>query len=151
MTEPRLYVPDTRLQRAYIIDVDGTLAHNNGHRDWYEYSKVGGDDPDLAVIHVVRALYSYGARIIILSGREDSCYNECVEWFAQHRVGYDELYMRATGDYRQDAIVKTELFDNHIRDRFNVLGVFDDRPQVCRMWRQINVKTFQVGDPEVEF
>ena len=32
---------------------------------------------------------------------------------------------------RKDAVVKREIFDREIRDRYRVVGVFDDRMQVC--------------------
>jgi hypothetical protein len=59
--------------------------------------------------------------------------------------------MRAAEDQRPDEIIKSELYDQHIRDRFNILGVIDDRPKVCRMWRGLGLPVFQVGNPDYEF
>jgi hypothetical protein len=44
--------------------------------------------------------------------------------------------MRAEKDNRKDSIIKRELFDKHIRDKYHVDFVLDDRDQVVRMWRR---------------
>jgi hypothetical protein len=62
-----------------------------------------------------------------------------------------ELYMRKTDDYRDDTIVKRELYENYIKDKFNVVAVFDDRPKVLRMWRKLGLFTFNVAQHENEF
>ena len=54
--------------------------------------------------------------------------------------------MRATGDPRKDSIVKREIFDREIRDRYRVVGVFDDREQVVQMWRALGLTVFQVAE-----
>jgi hypothetical protein len=53
--------------------------------------------------------------------------------------------MRAAGDTRADAVVKRELFDAHIRDRYAVTAVFDDRDSVVAMWRGLGLTVFQVA------
>ena len=53
--------------------------------------------------------------------------------------------MRRTKDFRKDAIVKTELFEAHIRGQFEVLFVLDDRDQVVEMWRQMGFACLQVA------
>jgi hypothetical protein len=54
--------------------------------------------------------------------------------------------MRPAGDSRRDAIVKQEIFDTEVRDRWRVVGVFDDRRQVVRMWRALGLTVFQVAE-----
>jgi len=61
-------------------------------------------------------------------------------------VAYEGLFMRATGDQRRDHIVKEEIFDREIRGRYHVVGVFDDRAQVVRMWRSLGPTVFQVAE-----
>jgi hypothetical protein len=59
--------------------------------------------------------------------------------------------MRPADDQRADDVLKSELYYQNIRDRYNVLGVIDDRPKVCRMWRKLGLSVFQVGNPDYEF
>jgi predicted kinase len=60
-----------------------------------------------------------------------------------------KLWMRATADNRKDTIVKKEIYEREIAGKYNVVGVVDDRPSVCRMWRyDIGLLVFQVHDRE---
>lgn len=136
--------------RAIMVDIDGTLAHMNGKRGAFEWDKVGVDDLDVVVANVV-ALTSSVAEVIVMSGRDGSCEAETRAWLDKHGVPYNHLFMRAPKDMRKDSIVKEELFWSKVAPNFDVKFVIDDRPQVCRMWRELGVFTFQVGDPMVEF
>ena len=62
-----------------------------------------------------------------------------------------DLLMRPAGDYCKDSLVKAELFDKHVRHRYHVQGVIDDRLQVCRMWYSMGLPLFRVGDPDADF
>lgn len=145
--------------RCVIVDVDGTLAHNTSGRSFYDFTKVDKDTPDPFVSCMVDALFNYGQerngerypRIIIVSGREETCREETENWLDKNFIPYDELYMRKAEDNRADAIVKKEIYDNYIKDRYAVLGVIDDRPVVCRMWRSLGFRVAQVGNPYTEF
>ena len=59
-------------------------------------------------------------------------------------VKYDELWMRAAGDQRGDDVVKAELFDAHVRHRFLVRVVLDDRDRVVAVWRRLGLTCWQV-------
>ena len=37
-----------------------------------------------------------------------------------------------------------ELYEQHVKDHYDVLCVFDDRNQVVDMWREIGLKCLQV-------
>lgn len=138
------YVPDLNLPKAVIVDIDGTVAHNDGHRSFYDYTKVGADTPVEAVIHCVEALNEAGFCIVFLSGREDSCQEETLAWLSRHVSGGDVLVMRKTGDHRNDAIVKIEMFYEHVAPLYNVRFVLDDRDRVVEAWRSIGLPCFQV-------
>lgn len=142
---------DPELPTAIIVDTDGTLANHEPHRSPYDPSKYHLDTVFGEVAGVINDLA--GIYFVIgVSGRDDT-YREVTEkWWAEHaRLKADEFYMRAAGDTRKDDIVKAEIFDKHIAGRYNVIGVFDDRPRVCRMWRAKGLTTFQVGDPDNDF
>lgn len=149
------YTPDPELPRAVIFDIDGTLASHEGVRSPYDYTRVLHDAPRDAVINALKMYANEDYVIIILSGRDSSCRNDTISWLNEHAmlhkyVEYNdlhwELYMRPAGDKRQDRIIKGELFDEHIRNRFNVEVVFDDRAQVVDLWRkELGMNCFQVN------
>ena len=62
-----------------------------------------------------------------------------------------EIHMRKAGDNRKDAIIKKELFDEHIRDKYYVDYIVDDRLQVCRLWYSLGLTILRVGDPDANF
>lgn len=144
------YVPTGTLPEAVIVDLDGTLAHNDGHRSFYDYTKVFDDKPHY---HVVDAVNGMGNmyHVIVVSGREASCRADTERWLATHAVNYDMLIMRGEKDTRPDMIVKAEILRDQIAPRFDVVASFDDRPSVCEMWRKVGIPTFQMGDPDNRF
>ena len=141
---PATYVPDLSLPPAWIVDVDGTLALMNG-RGPFEWHRVGEDRLNGPVRLIVEGLCAAGANIIVMSGRDEACRPETEAWLVKHDVPYHELHMRPAGDMRRDAVVKAELFDEHVRHRYAVEGVIDDRDQVVAFWRSLGLMCAQVA------
>ena len=146
----RPYVADGTKPAAIIVDIDGTLAQMDG-RGPHDYHLVHTDRPRPAVIEAVRLAFEAGYVVIFLSGRPDSCVGPTTAWLQHHITNHVErntsmgLLMRKAGDMRKDSIVKYELFDSYVRDRYNVRWVYDDRDQVVDMWRSIGLDCFQVN------
>lgn len=130
--------------QAAIVDIDGTLAIRNG-RSPFDYSSVLSDIPNMPVVTTVLALQSQGIQIIAVSGREDKCRLATAEWLQRHLGFSPVLYMRRSGDYRPDFVVKEEIYRQEIVPQFDVLLVLDDRTQTVDMWRKLGLTTFQVA------
>ncbi|WP_074303706.1 phosphatase domain-containing protein [Mycobacteroides abscessus] len=145
--EPVEWVED--LPTAIIVDIDGTVAHMDG-RSPYDYTQVHTDTVDEQVRWLVNSMFRKGVMVLFVSGRDDSCRDETVKWLEYHGILFDELHMRPTGakdgngnklpDYR----VKYDLFNAHIRGKYNVRFVLDDRDQVVNLWRALGLKCLQV-------
>lgn len=137
-------IPD--LEDAIIVDIDGTIAHMNG-RSPYDESRVGEDAPDMEVILSILAEAEFlGRKVIIMSGRHDTCKELTIEWLEKYYVPYDHLFMRAADDNRPDDIVKYELYMNNVYGKYNVCKVYDDRDKVVFMWRKLlGLKVMQVN------
>jgi predicted kinase len=131
--------------KAWIIDIDGTVAIK-GDRDIYDGSKAHLDTVNRDVVAVIRHLEQLGHAMVYCSGRSDKHRDVTEAWLTANGLRWDHLFMRAAGDSRRDSIVKYELFNRHIRERFDVQGVFDDRNQVVEMWRDLGLTVFQVAD-----
>ncbi|MEU4157596.1 AAA family ATPase [Actinoplanes sp. NPDC026670] len=141
-----IYRPDPDLPKAVLVDIDGTVALMSG-RSPYDWGRVGEDEPNPAVITAVRAMHAAGHAIVFCSGRDAVCRPETEAWLDLFvGVPYEALFMRPEGDSRKDSIVKREIFDQEVRDRWLIVGVFDDRQQVVRMWRQLGLTVFQVAE-----
>lgn len=130
---------------AIIVDIDGTIA-THAQRGHHDYDAVSGDSPVPNIIDLVSLLSGY-FEVIYVSGRPDKCRQDTIEWIRRHRLPYPQLfYMRTTGDYRADDIVKRELYDAHIADDFDVKYVLDDRNRVVKMWRDLGLTVLQVAE-----
>ncbi len=134
---------------AIIVDIDGTLADRNG-RHIHDYDSVGNDWRIEAIISLV-SHYAYGnidASILFVTGRPERCREATLNWLVD--AGFPprnaNLFMRKDGDRRKDFIVKKEIYDNEIKDTYNVLFVLEDRTQVVRMWRDEGLVCLQVRD-----
>ena len=132
---------DPTLTKAIICDLDGTLAlfgdANPYDRD---FSK------DIVNEAVFNILYYIPANAIILvSGRTEKYREQTEEWLRANQVGYGVLYMRKEGDNRKDVIVKSEIYEEHIKGKYNIDYVLDDRNQVVDFWRSEGLTCLQVN------
>lgn len=150
------YTPPVGAPTAILVDLDGTAALM-GDRGPYDWARVGDDAVNEPVREAVLAMLARGHKVVFLSGRDEVCRPDTEKWLtrhfpetatlaALHGPDVSELFMRPAGDQRKDSIVKAELFDQHIRDQYRVVSVFDDRDQVVRMWRSLGLTVFQVAE-----
>lgn len=144
---------DPELPFLVVSDLDGTLTLGPKDRSPYEWHKVGQDDINLGVAHMLDgAKVINHCKVFIFSGRDGVCRPETEEWLERHDIEYDNLVMRAVNDNRSDAIVKAEFIEEHIKGKYNILIWFDDRPRVADMLRDVyGINVFQGGDPNYKF
>lgn len=141
----------TDLTQAIIVDIDGTVAtHYDAKgkqiREHHDYSQVGKDLPIPEIIELVQMYEDKGYTILFVTGRMGTkeCRELTEEWLRSHNLPFDELWMRTDRDFREDSIVKFEIFKEHIQDQFDVKIVLDDRQRVVDMWRGQGLRVLQV-------
>jgi uncharacterized HAD superfamily protein len=130
-------------QKAIICDLDGTLAdirirlkHLEGKKkDWKSFNKTIETDALHEWCREILVRFQQDHKIIIVSGRTDDLKKQTVEWLKRYAVPFDYLFMRKSNDFRPDNLIKLEIFEKEIRDKFSVLFVLDDRQKVVDMWR----------------
>lgn len=139
------YHNDESLPLVTIVDIDGTLAkmHDRGPFEW---ALVGGDIPHLVVVTYVQELIAKGEKVFIFSGRDAVCRAETTEWLNTHVARDLPLYMRTQNDNRPDTLVKYDLFNEIVRDQYQVRLVLDDRNSVVRLWRGLGLNCWQVAE-----
>ena len=150
---------DPELPFCVISDLDGTLTQGPKNRSPYDWKKVGNDDINLGVAHLLDGvrLINY-CKVFIFSGRDEVCRPETESWLEKHNIEYDALYMRRSnhvkpnGDQVPDTEVKAEMIEKYIRGKYNVLIWFDDRPVVANMLRDVyGINVAQLGDVNYKF
>lgn len=137
------------LPYAIICDIDGTLSHSP-NRKIFDFKEVINDKVIGPVAYLLSAIncFEWGEDIIIVSGREEICRKETEEWLKNNDIFYEHLYMRKEKDYRDDTIIKKEIYEEHIKDKYNINFVIDDRPSVVQMWIDMGLFVFNCNqDP----
>lgn len=149
--KPREFNIDRKKDQCVVVDIDGTLAYK-GDRGYFDYGLVSLDMPNNKLIEIINSLPNNVKRIIV-SGRNDDCKYITEEWLRYNGVLYNEIYMRKTGDNRCDTFVKKEIYEENIKNRYEVLAVYDDRPKVIRMWKEqgLFVMDCNTEDPRIDF
>lgn len=132
---------EKNLPDCYLFDIDGTLAHMK-KRGPFDEDRVDEDSLDEPTANILDVL-SEKNKIFILSGRSSACRTKTFEWLTENGITFEELYMRDSGDKRPDTDVKREIYENNIKGKYNVLGIFDDRDSVVQLWRSLGLKCFQ--------
>jgi hydroxymethylpyrimidine pyrophosphatase-like HAD family hydrolase len=140
---------------AVICDLDGTLAiiESEGKLLRNPYDASHCDEIDLINVPlatILTSLYNNGIKTIFVSGREDIYYEPTIRFIQKLGYPFDnlneiKLFMRNTKDYRDDIIVKKEIYNKNIKDHYEIICCFDDRPKVIRMWRRIGLYVFDCG------
>lgn len=139
------------LPNAFITDVDGTTCLYYGKNP---YSRdFENDIPNLPVLKVLQSLKiaDPDLKIIVVSGRNGKYKKVTEDWFDKYKVPYDLFFIRDEKDMRKDVIIKQEIFENYIKGKFNILGVFDDRLQVIKFWESLGLFVFSVNQGRIEF
>lgn len=155
----KTYTPDTTKPKAFLCDIDGTIADMAGKRSPFQWNKVSGDIPRKIIISMVEGLLEEGVTPIFLSGRDGVCTEDTYTWIKEHLMQYHlpdkggfHLYQRSAGDDRKDTVIKEELFWKYIADHWNVVASFDDRPCMVRLWHELKIpNVIAVADPFKEF
>lgn len=134
------------LEDCIICDIDGTLAINTT-RSPFEWNRVGEDSVNEPIAEIVRLYHQEQVRVVIFSGRDAVCRDETIKWLEKNCILFDELHMRKEKDMRGDDIVKRELFNAHVKGKYNVIFVLDDRDRVVRLWRRdLGLTCLQVAE-----
>lgn len=144
---------DPELPFVVVSDIDGTLTLGPKNRSPYDWKKVGNDDINLGVAHLLDGVRVINyAKIFLFSGRDSVCRPETEAWLEKNNIEYDGLYMRKEGDNRSDEVVKAEMIEKYIRGKYNVLIWFDDRVRISTMLRDVyGINVAQLGDTRWEF
>lgn len=150
---------DPELPFCVVSDLDGTLTLGPKDRSPYEWHKVGNDDINIGVAHMLDGVRVINyADVIIFSGRDEVCRPETEAWLEKNDIEYSALYMRRSdhlnenGGQVKDTIAKAEMIEKYLRGKYNILMWFDDRPQVADMLRDVyGINVAQVGDVNYKF
>ncbi|MBT6052467.1 MAG: AAA family ATPase [Candidatus Scalindua sp.] len=135
------------LPKAIICDLDGTMAFLKG-RNPYDASTCENDTYNAILGEILHVMDKQGYQIIFLSGRSEKYLSETRQFLkANLPFPHWKMFMRPLFEHNiRDSILKRKLYDEHVKDKYNVFCVFDDRDQVVGLWRKdLGLQCFQVN------
>ena len=140
--------------RAIIFDLDGTLA-NCDHRlhhikgDKKDWDSFFNEIPNDTLNKGVLELWNFiPYKRVIVTGRPIKYAAKTNKWLTDKGIYADEVIYRSHKDFRNDDIVKKELYEDHLKDRYDVKFVVEDRDRVVKMWRSLGFTCFQCAEGE---
>jgi FMN phosphatase YigB (HAD superfamily) len=148
------------MEKAVIFDIDGTLA-DISHRvkylkttpkDWKNFNSAENILKDTLILETKHILDMYrlsGYTIILITGRNRG-ENALIEkmtmnWLREHNILADKLFMREYRDKQHDTTLKRDIYNKYIKDKYDVVAVFEDRSRVVDMWRGLGLQCYQVN------
>lgn len=144
------------LRSIIIFDLDGTLVNISLRRahlekkppDWKSFdSDIGTDTLNTPIFELYKILWDARRHdLVIISGRKESQRDQTEKWLTWNSVPFRELFMRASGDFRPDHVVKEEILHALVKEGCRVLFVVDDRQQVVDMWRRHGITCLQCAE-----
>ena len=144
---------NTMKQKAYIFDVDGTLANvdpfihhvRGSNKDYDAFHEASVDAlPNFEVVQMLNEAFFDQMHIIIVTSRKEVWRGLTSYWLAKNDIGHHALYMRKDNDNRPDYEVKEDIL-LEIKKHWNVLHAVDDNPSVIKLWENYGINTTKIG------
>lgn len=151
--------------KAYIFDIDGTLADcshrlhflpcgcggGGAKQSWDSFYAACVDDKpikdNILLLSMINDKTDY--KIIFVTGRPESYRLLTANWLMQYtgvEATRENLFMRPDNNYDPDYWVKQSIYYRNIFNKYDVIGVFEDRQQCVDMWRSVGLTCFQVAE-----
>lgn len=143
-----------KLPATIICDLDGTLSlFDRKLKSPYDRD-FENDITSPQVIFILQSwlLRNPNGKVTFFSGRDSKFHKQTVQFLSQGLDTKDyNLYMRDSRDNRKDYIIKEEMFNTRLKDKYWVQFVVDDRLQVCRLWNKLGLFVINVNQELKEF
>lgn len=142
------------MKHCVIIDIDGTLADIDHRRhcveqkpkDWKQFNSLMVFDlPNPWCVKLIEQLH-LRYDVILCSGRMERHRAITENWLKENKIHYHKLFMRKERDFRDDSIIKAEIYEKEIEPSWNVVFVVDDRKRVVDMWRNKGLTCLQCAE-----
>lgn len=120
-----------------IVDMDGTLAFNLSGRSFFDdIDMIKYDTPLLATVSILRAMKMTGTcNIFIVTGRSEKSREATEVWLTENNIPFDKVFMREEGDFSHSNDFKQKVYEDNIKNNYNVLFVLDDDTKCMKMYQ----------------
>ena len=135
---------------AVIFDIDGVLSDatgrqhflqpdTGGKKNWRGFFDACGEDPLLEDVAALVDVVDQGVVVVLLTARPVRVQPHTLEWMERHRLRWDLLVMRNSGNYTHSPEFK-RLTVKELRERgFEIKVAFEDDQRNIDMFRSEGV------------
>ena len=145
------------MKKIVVVDIDGTVADcshrqhfvQNVQKDWKSFFAGMSDDTPRKDVYEAASdeAVAENAELVFVSARPEDYREQTEAWLQEHGMDYTALLMRRKGDKRPDTDVKKGIYNRYLK-QYEIVKVYDDRPSVIRMWRELGLEVEDVGKGE---
>ncbi len=145
----RPFIKPTEKRHAIIYDMDGTLTDVRGIRHLVRGKYRNFDafhrgsyfcPPNEQVRDMALDSNHNGYANIIVTARTETYREVSQAWLDEQGIPFENMYMRADGDFRKDYDVKREILAQILED-YDVLHAADDNPAISQVWAEREIVT----------
>src|SRR5579872_6227025 len=127
---------------AVVVDIDGVLSDAQwrqhllvGHRpDWEGFFSAAAEDPVVHEVHTLLELLDDALRVLLVTARPVRVRPETLSWLGAHRLRYDLLVMRPSGELAPAVEVKRAVVDDLREQGFVLRLAIEDHPAIRDMY-----------------
>ena len=144
------------MEKAIIIDIDGTLSDSNHRKhfvegeekDWTSFNEsMIVDKPNVWCKKIVSAMVDqHDVEVLLITGRFEKYKDFTEDWLYRYSIPYEKLWMRPDEDHQPDTELKQKIYEEHIKDKYEVIFAIDDRKRVVDMWRKLGIICLQCAE-----
>lgn len=137
-------IADVR-HRDWIVNRIPDVKKENKQDAWDMYHhQMIHDTPLNGIILGVDALPK-DVLVVILTGRPDKYEEQTLKQLKLWGVRYDHLIMRKEGDRQSAVHMKKRVALHMIEIGLDIVKAYDDRPDICEMYRQLEIETVEIN------
>lgn len=134
---------------SVIFDLDGTLCNSNHRMNFINakpknwpafFAGIPNDTPhELVRTEAMRLAVSH--YLLIVTARPVSTRTDTLDWLKKYEINFQGIYFRENGDYRSAVEVKSDIYQQILKDGYPVpLCAYDDSIPILEMFRQQNMR-----------
>lgn len=138
------------LPDCIICDLDVTLAMHQG-RGPLDWDEVHTDKIDPRLRSMLNHYMDAGVYVIFITGRVEAARKATHDWLTKPEnklYPWWDLYLRPGKCFDSGEDFKKKVYEEHIKDKYNVICVFEDSQKCVDMWRSLGLLTCQVETTE---
>lgn len=143
-------LPNKDLPDCIIVDMDATLCFNTEMRPFFGQGAAENmikDVPNIPICNLARNYCDAAdCALIVITGRDESCREATMNWLDDHWLHPTKLLMRPEGSFIGGSEQKRIIYENEIKDKYNVVFVLEDNSKVVKMYRDLGLTVLQPNE-----